>query len=412
MAKLPDVNYLHKDEIISELEFLNVSTDAAAPRDVLRKQYRQIVKAIKKGTFSTQSPREVDAEQEFSTCLLKVDEIEAQLKSSPDDPNIINKIKIRSNYLLERISRIKNPSENICKLKSRIINLLSEVDSDDSSQSEAQFNDSQDESLNEENERKIVFIKEKSINLNSLNIKFDGNSCVRVFIERLEELRISREISETKIFKGFPDLLEKSALFWFRSNRDSFCSYKEVLNKLKLDFDIPDLDYKLMSEIRQRTQSKDETFVNYLSIMQSMFSRLSKPLPETDKLEILMHNIRPEYIRELALQDITSIDTLKTLGKKLELARSKAEQFTEPNFHNYKITADMHIKRNTKKVEQVSTITNFNNNFSNKVCFRCKKDNHPTRLCRSSNEIICFKCGNPGVKATECPKCNTFSKNE
>lgn len=66
----------------------------------------------------------------------------------------------------------------------------------------------------------MIYMKDKPANLNSFNLKFDGTTCVRVFIERLEKLKEARNISEGHILSAFSDLLENSALCWFRSNKD------------------------------------------------------------------------------------------------------------------------------------------------------------------------------------------------
>ncbi|WP_337235965.1 hypothetical protein, partial [Vibrio cholerae] len=61
-----------------------------------------------------------------------------------------------------------------------------------------------------------------------------------------------------------------------------------------------DHDYRLLGEIRSRTQGADEPVHIYFSIMSCMFARLNNPLSEEAKLEILLHNIRPHFSQQLA----------------------------------------------------------------------------------------------------------------
>lgn len=88
---------------------------------------------------------------------------------------------------------------------------------------------------------------------------------------------------------------------------------------LKKDFDQADFDYRLLSAIRGRTQGEQENITVYLSIMAGLFSRLSKILSNDDKLEILLHNIRPCHASTLAsVTEISDIDTLRCLCRNYE----------------------------------------------------------------------------------------------
>lgn len=70
-----------------------------------------------------------------------------------------------------------------------------------------------------------------------------------------------------------------------------------------------DFDYRLMLEIRSRTQGSDESIVQYLSIMQNYFARLRNPLSESEKLDIVKYNVRPFYTTQLGLVDCKKKNT-------------------------------------------------------------------------------------------------------
>jgi hypothetical protein len=410
------VDCMHKDEIIYELDLLDISTDVNATTDAVRKQIRQVFKIMRRGSIKCGQLKSPVTTTEIEICTPKVELLENQLRSgNVDDANLVRKITRRANYLIDRLARISEPSAQLSDLRSRLVRILSEIDNGQGD-SNSEYEESQAPPSVEKEESKVFFIKDRPVNLNSLNLKFDGTTCVRVFIERLEELRQARNISEEHILSAFSDLLESSALHWFRSNKSSIFTYKQLLKNLKNDFDIPDLDYKLLGEIRQRTQAKNETIVVYLSTMQGMFSRLTYSLSEREQLEILMHNIRPEYMKELALHDINTIDRLKFYCKQLELARSRADHFIEPAFNNFKITSDLHHKSTSKSVgKQVSALNEPSSSRQgdrmdstdrrNMKCFRCNADTHFTNQCKS-RELVCFKCGMKGVKRSNCTNCN------
>jgi hypothetical protein len=405
------LDVLLKDEIIYELNVLGVSTDESANMDAVRKQIRQVFKLVRRGSFKSEPLNQPVTTSEIESCTPKVELLESQLRSgNVDDLNLVRRLTCRANYLIDRLARIPETNSQISDLRSRLIRILSQIDNGDSDTSN-EYEEPQAPTSNEKDESKVVYIKEKPINLNSLNLKFDGTTCVRVFIERLEELRQARNISEDHILSAFSDLLDNSALHWFRSNKDTIDTYKQLIKCLKNDFDIPDLDYKLRSEIRQRTQAKNETIVVYLSTMQGMFSRLTHALSDSEQLEILMHNIRPEYMKELALHNIPTIDKLKFYCKQLELARSRADQFIEPNFNNFRITSDLHNKSTLKLVgKQISALDKpTSSRYLDKKCFRCNQNTHFTNQCKS-RELVCFKCGKKGVKRSDCENCQD-SKN-
>lgn len=405
------VDSLHKDEIIYELGVIGISTDENVTTDAVRKQIRQVYKLARRGSMKCEPVQSPNTVSEIEMCTRKIALLESQLQSgNVDDRNLFLKLSRRANYLIDRLARITEFNAQLSDLRSRLIRILAVVDKEDSD-SGSEYEETQASRLSQKEESNVIYIKEKPVNLNSLNLKYDGTTCVRVFIERLEELRQARNIPENHVLSAFSDIVENSALHWFRSNKSNIHTYSQLLKSLKDDFDIPDLDYKLISEIKQRTQAKHETIVVYLSTMQGMFSRLTKPLSSDKQLEILMHNIRPEYMKDLALHKITSIDTLKSLCKQLELARSRAEQFEEPNFYNFKMTKDLHNRSSPRSFnKQVSALNEASTSSRpDKKCFRCGRNTHFTNQCRST-EIVCFKCGTKGVTRVDCTNCRN-SKN-
>ncbi|RVE49340.1 hypothetical protein evm_005955 [Chilo suppressalis] len=387
------VNYLRKDEIIYELDIIGISTAPGTSVDALRKQLRQVFKLTRRGS-------------------IKCTPVITSLPAS----------EIRANYLIDRLARLDVENSSLVDLRHRLIRILDQVEKEDESSSDElsdkegtpkckktsekdvreQVTDEYELPIsktgkNAKNEsEELIVIRDKTINLNSLTLKYNGSSCVRSFIERLEELRQAREIPQSRMLTAFSDLLEDSALAWFRSNKANFNSYSDLLIHLREDFDIPDLDYQLKNEIRQRTQARQETIVSYISTMQGMFARLSIPMSVDEQLEILMHNIRPEFMKELALHNVDSILTLKQLGKRLELAQVRAEKFSEPNSNQLQVSNDLQsrrIKNIYKPTRQISTVTYPNNFSNNMICMRCQSREHFTTECVNSREILCFKCG-------------------
>ncbi|KAI5636906.1 retrotransposon gag protein domain-containing protein [Phthorimaea operculella] len=264
-------------------------------------------------------------------------------------------------------------------------------------------------------------------------IKFDGKSCVRSFIQRITEFRKARDISSSKLLSYATEIFTGDALHWFRGldGQDDSSDWDALLTRLKKDFDQTDYDYRLLSEIRARTQGENENITIYLSIMSGLFSRLSSELSNEDKLEILLHNIKPCYASTLAsATTIPDIDTLRSLCRNYENIHARLANYKEPprpssetlapeyayNGHssnrshnsnqNYKPSSNVgnNYDRNRSYPNYRANVNKLNpNNYvhalhtSNakpKFCPRCRDNTHHLRQCTADrSKIICFVCG-------------------
>lgn len=269
-------------------------------------------------------------------------------------------------------------------------------------------------------------------------LKFNGKTCVRSFIQRASEFSLARNISSTKLLTYATEIFVDDALHWYRSVKDQVATWDELAVLLRQDFDRSDYDYRLLSEIRARTQGKSENITIYLSILSGMFARLSKPLPEEDKLEIVLHNIRPCYASTLAsCTEINSLEQLRTLCRNYENVQSRLSQFHEPSaatsgtvapefaykpdtssFNKFHSNSNPNYNNPNKQYGNPKPNTNNNNNDinkkyihtinttkNNKYCPRCRNTTHDFKSCPST-EVICFRCGLKNVRKPECPNCN------
>lgn len=278
-------------------------------------------------------------------------------------------------------------------------------------------------------------------------LKYSGKSCVRAFIQNVEEFVISRSITYDKILSFAYEIFTDDALHWYRCVKNDVTSWNDLVLRLKEDFSSKDYDYRLLAEIRSRTQGEDESIAIYLSIMHGMFSRLGKSMNEEDKLEVLLHNIRPCYASTLAsVNEIKNVDQLKTLCRNYENIQSRLKQFHEPpkiscdtvapefayrsttfvntsfkksyytdskNESSYKPYLDNINKNitNYKKIPNIASNANDSSENYQRYCPRCRSDTHSLKQCPKPRFPICFKCGKKGVRFPECPDCNTNQKN-
>lgn len=69
--------------------------------------------------------------------------------------------------------------------------------------------------------------------------KFNGKTCVRSFIQRINEFMASRNIPETKILSFAFEIFSHDALHWYRAIKDSVASWVDLCQLLKRDFSSP-----------------------------------------------------------------------------------------------------------------------------------------------------------------------------
>lgn len=255
---------------------------------------------------------------------------------------------------------------------------------------------------------------------------YNGKSCPRSFLQRLEEFRISRNISEIILCRHAFEIFTGDALHWFRFqyNRNPTLTWNDIHMLLIKDFGIHDYDYKLLEAIRNRTQGTTETIIIYVSIMSGMFARLSKKLNESEQLEILLHNIRPCYSVFVALKEVKTIDSLISTCQSYEKVSERDNNFREPSSEENTCAAEFAYRPSTSRISQSHTkFTNamhdnkqlrysaqINENSKDEYCYRCRTTGHSLRTCTKPRYLICFKCGRKGVKISDCPNCASIYK--
>ncbi|KAJ8930122.1 hypothetical protein NQ314_017112 [Rhamnusium bicolor] len=166
------------------------------------------------------------------------------------------------------------------------------------------------------------------------NWTFDGKSGLLKFLERLEELRISRGLTRSQLFKSASELFVGSAKIWFRAIRQYVTSWEELIFELKSAFLPHDFVNDMWDEIRKRTQGAHEKVVIYITTMENLFNRLPKLPEEPSRVSIIQRNLLP-YIQEaisthLTLQPVNRVRDLIKICRTAEETRCHVERFCPP----------------------------------------------------------------------------------
>lgn len=400
---------LNKDELIYEVLIRNAKPAEKAAE--LRVQIRDLAKQIPTDEIVDFLG---DTSQELTTIQAKIEELNGLLALKPMSLKNINRLHTLGNHLYHRLGRLHPTLDEETQVKDKLWEeltaIFNKVDRlfENFKSSQTSLDKPAVPPATSETEDvastppPVINVSCGKVKAHSLNIKFDGRSCVVSFVQRLEELCSSRGISDDELLKALIELFVDDALIWYRGVRSKVKSWGDVKTLLFAEYLPFDYEDQLLDEIRARTQGHSENIAAFLSIMQNYFSRLPTPLGEAQKLKIAMKNVRPFYSSQLALVSINSWESFKQACKKLEHARVRSERFVEPPRSSSNMVApDLVFKQTTRTNKPCAIVS------ENKPCVRCRADTHNVAQCpQPASELICYRCGEKGFTARTCVKCN------
>ena len=127
-------------------------------------------------------------------------------------------------------------------------------------------------------------------------IKFSGDNgeSASEFLQRISDFVYSRQVKENELLSSMSDLLEGSALRWYRRKREYFRNYEQFA-ELFLEHFEPLMEVeRLMDFLRNRKQQTNETIVQYISFMEDQFFRMNAATPaEVTRVRIIRDYLLP-----------------------------------------------------------------------------------------------------------------------
>lgn len=405
---------LRRDELIYELKLRNV-------QDLECKTMRQLRDTLNQ-LFTSEPGLDfpgviLDIENEMETCRHKVDALSLLVTSF--DGNIhsaeYDELDHRILHLLNRTRRLVNRARpeleaEIQELHAAVIELDEKLNSFPSAPVNSTPisismppNTIVSSSTQPVVDRKIY----------KWGIKFSGDEphqSVADVIDRIEELRVARRVSKTEMFQSVVDILDGSALCWFRAMRSSITSWDDLVVKLKLEFQPIDYMDDLWDEILHRLQGPDERVNIYIASMENLFSRLSTPVPELQRLHTIRRNLTPYLLEHLGTKDIESIDELMRVCKRLEENRFRAARNANSQLRADKPVEPAYAYRPSVTYNHSQCPRSKETNaavFLNLSCWNCNQKGHLFRQCTQTLKRFCRRCGYSNVTSFNCPRCTS-----
>lgn len=237
--------------------------------------------------------------------------------------------------------------------------------------------------INETIRKNLPKSSTKLLDLKRSGIIFDGESCVREFIVRIEDYFLGRNFDEALLIGAFSDLLSGTASKWFRHVRINICSWYQLKVELLKRFDKPNYDYLLEESMRTRKQETSETLPDFITNIRDMSSRLFNPPSDVTLFTIIKHNMLSVYKPHFVDKDINTWERFETLAKLYEPMVDKS------NLVNEKISKNHSVALDTK----------------NLVCRKCEGTGHNYKSCTKITGLVCFNCKTPGKTTRNCDIC-------
>lgn len=409
-----DVNNLKTNELTYELELRQIENPAQLTVDEKRKLLRGCLKQeISHRSFSEPTNLkqfDVDVKGAYET----FNDIERLVGKFSGLESEKKKLDDRLNHLSNRVSRLLAvDSQQIAEkqtFKTKVIALEGEFDIKLNSLLQGNTSTPTNVSPSVSIPQVVPSVHTRmSVPPYKWNIQFNGSTnkeSVLSFLERVEELRISRNVSKQELFLSACDIFRGPAWTWFSTNRDNFRDWDEVVIKLKSDFLPYFYEQDLLVEIQNRTMANNERVILYISAMECLFRKLSVIPDEKARVDQIRRNLLPFYINQLALIEINTIAELNDYCKRLEESNSWAERYkSPPSKRNGLLEPDL----STFPASSSNNIT-YNSNTSSinrvTICWNCDKKGHLHKECRNPRTTFCYGCGRKNIVIKNCFACS------
>lgn len=240
--------------------------------------------------------------------------------------------------------------------------------------------------------------------------KFSGDArgmSINAFFERVEELRLARNVSKEILLDAGIDLFSDKAYQFYKDCRTRVNDWDALVEEFRAEYLSANHNDTLFEELQRRTQHPSETIGVYLAVMSSYFNRLGCPISEAAKLSIVLKNLHPFYQDRLRDPLPTTMSELRSVCRRMEARRDVMNSYVEPSSRRGNVLEkDLAFIEVTEDLSTLEvTPAQVRGKGKEVVCFKCKMPGHRAIGCARPGNKFCFKCNREGYTVRNCPNC-------
>ncbi|KAJ8979348.1 hypothetical protein NQ317_016077 [Molorchus minor] len=251
--------------------------------------------------------------------------------------------------------------------------------------------------------------RERFLDPTRWNVKYDGISSVNNFLDRVEEVRMSRGLSKPQLLRSAAELFTRDALLWYRTNR--FSSWDDLVMQLREAFQPYDYENGIWEELRRRTQGAQERVVIFVASMEQLFNRLSVKPSEETRVRLIRRNLLPYIQAQISLQTFVTVREMTQNCKAIEETEIRIQRFCPPpTNHRYLLEPELAYRKpigtqapcvsamsaNTESAQPGRSPASLTVNVSQResaTCWNCHGSGHRFRQCGQPRLHKKPKCG-------------------
>ena len=375
---------LNKTEILGFLKFCNIHCEESSTLVQLRDLAKSAIKTFRGGLLDTEdrdSSNDSTADLTFTENKLSLDLYKSQKNhcekniSEPDSQiELINKDTVETkdvaqqlkNLLIDieqSLSPIKNTTQpNNFKFESLEQNQNNKVDAS-----------SEIINSNIHTELKTVH-KLTSKNKMAGHQQFvpnifngSGDECVLEFFEYFNVVATANEWTPKIKLTYLPLYLKNSAYKLYKTLviNNPNPTFDEIERIFKEKFASPARNRMLKNKLRNKKLKTTETISEFLADILYLISQTNCTIPETEKIDIILEALTPEYYNTVTIMNNDTLDNLEINLKKIENSK-----LMNTDFQNISsVDIDTLKKENEFLKSKLNNINNGNRNFNQKKKF-------------------------------------------
>lgn len=139
-------------------------------------------------------------------------------------------------------------------------------------------------------------------------LNYDGRDPY-AFLERINELQQAYQLSDEKIFRGFPEHLKGDALLWYRNDVRSVTNLKDLLQSFRQYYLSPHELRNLEFSISSKKLEFNEDFRKFVGVLWTLMRRHGGYEAEKE-IDIIYWNMLPKYRLYIPRNEVSLVNLL------------------------------------------------------------------------------------------------------